>query len=43
MPHMVLITTSDYDSLVTDSANRASAHNTGQKVVINAMGTLSNL
>lgn len=34
-----LVTTSGYDSLVTDSANSASAYGTGQKAVVNAMGT----
>lgn len=38
MPHMALITTSGYDSLVTDSANSASAYATGHKSVVNAMG-----
>lgn len=33
------VTTSGYDSLVTDSANSASAYATGQKGVVNAMGT----
>lgn len=42
MPHMALITTSGYDSLVTDSANSASAYNTGHKAVVNAMGTYAN-
>lgn len=39
MPHMAIITTSGYDSLVTDSANSASAYATGHKAVVNAMGT----
>lgn len=38
MPHMALITTSGYDSIVTDSANSASAYATGHKSVVNAMG-----
>lgn len=33
------VTTSGYDALVTDSANSASAYATGQKGVVNAMGT----
>ncbi|MDR1612509.1 MAG: alkaline phosphatase, partial [Planctomycetota bacterium] len=33
-----LVTTSGYDSLVTDSANSASAYATGHKSVVNAMG-----
>ena len=41
-PHMSLITTSGYDSLVTDSANSASAYNTGHKAVVNAMGSYEN-
>ena len=39
MSNTSLITTSGYDSLVTDSANSASAYATGQKGVVNAMGT----
>ncbi|HEY3308147.1 MAG TPA: alkaline phosphatase [Desulfuromonadaceae bacterium] len=39
MSNMSLITTSGYDSLVTDSANSASAYATGHKAVVNAMGT----
>jgi alkaline phosphatase len=35
---MALINTSGYDSLVTDSANAASAYATGHKSVVNAMG-----
>ncbi|WP_251454298.1 alkaline phosphatase [Veillonella intestinalis] len=42
MPHMALVTTSGYDSLVTDSANSASAYNTGNKSVVNAMGVYEN-
>ncbi len=41
MPHMAVITTSGYDSLVTDSANSASAYATGQKGTVNAMGVYS--
>jgi alkaline phosphatase len=36
MSNTALITTSGYDSLVTDSANSASAYATGQKGVVNA-------
>ena len=39
---MALITTSGYDSLVTDSANSASAYATGHKSVVNAMGVYEN-
>ena len=42
MPNLALITTSGYDSLVTDSANSASAYATGQKGVVNAMGVYEN-
>ena len=35
---MALITTSGYDSLITDSANAASAYATGHKSVVNGMG-----
>lgn len=38
MSNLALITTSGYDSLVTDSANSASAYATGHKSVVNAMG-----
>ena len=41
MPNMALITTSGYDSIVTDSANSASAYATGQKGTVNAMGVYS--
>ena len=37
-----LMTTSGYDSLVTDSANAASAYATGHKSVVNAMGVYEN-
>jgi alkaline phosphatase len=37
-----LVTTSGYDSLVTDSANSASAYATGHKSVVNAMGVYEN-
>lgn len=39
---MALITTSGYDSIVTDSANSASAYSTGHKSVVNAMGVYEN-
>lgn len=42
MSNMALITTSGYDSLVTDSANSASAYATGHKSVVNAMGIYEN-
>ena len=38
MPNLALITTSGYDSLVTDSANSASAYATGNKAAVNAFG-----
>lgn len=38
LEHNAVITTSGYDSLVTDSANSASAYATGHKSVVNAMG-----
>ena len=38
MPHMALITTSGVDSIITDSANSASAYNTGHKSSVNALG-----
>lgn len=38
MPEYGYISTSGYDSLVTDSANSASAYSTGQKGVVNSMG-----
>lgn len=38
MSNLALITTSGNDSLVTDSANSASAYATGQKGAVNAMG-----
>ncbi|MGL5512444.1 MAG: alkaline phosphatase, partial [Sporomusa sp.] len=42
MSNMAIITTSGYDSLVTDSANSASAYATGHKAVVNAMGSYTN-
>jgi alkaline phosphatase len=38
MPHMALISTSGNDSIVTDSANSASAYTTGHKSCNNALG-----
>ena len=38
MPHMALISTSGNDSIVTDSANSASAYMTGHKTCNNALG-----
>ena len=38
LDYNAVITTSGYDSLVTDSANSASAYATGHKSVVNAMG-----
>lgn len=38
MPHMALVGTSGVDSVITDSANSASAYNTGQKSSVNALG-----
>lgn len=42
LENMALITTSGYDSIVTDSANSASAYATGHKSVVNAMGVYEN-
>lgn len=42
LDNMALITTSGYDSIVTDSANSASAYATGHKSVVNAMGVYEN-
>ncbi len=42
LEHNAVITTSGYDSLVTDSANSASAYATGHKSVVNAMGVYEN-
>lgn len=42
LDNMTLITTSGYDSIVTDSANSASAYATGHKSVVNAMGVYEN-
>ncbi len=41
MPNMALVTTSGYDSLVTDSANSASAYATGHKAAVNSLGVYS--
>lgn len=38
MPHMALVGTSGVDSVITDSANSASAYATGHKSSVNAMG-----
>ena len=38
MPHMATVGTSGTDSVVTDSANSASAYNTGHKSAVNALG-----
>lgn len=38
MPHMALVATAGVDSIITDSANSASAYSTGHKSSTNAMG-----
>lgn len=38
MPYMALLTTQGTDSIVTDSANSASAYTTGHKSCVNALG-----
>src|SRR5215470_1484226 len=38
MPHMALVATAGSDSIVTDSANSASAYATGHKTAVNAKG-----
>ena len=38
MPHMALVSTAGTDSIVTDSANSASAYTTGHKSCVNALG-----
>ena len=38
LPHMATVGTSGSDSIITDSANSASAYNTGHKTVVNALG-----
>lgn len=38
MPHMALVATVGLDSIITDSANAASAYATGHKTAVNAMG-----
>jgi alkaline phosphatase len=38
MPHMSLVATAGSDSIITDSANSASAYATGHKSAVNAMG-----
>ncbi|TCL76943.1 alkaline phosphatase [Hydrogenispora ethanolica] len=42
MSNLALVTTSGMDSLVTDSANSASAYATGSKSAVNAMGIYPN-
>lgn len=42
LDNMAIITTSGYDSIVTDSANSASAYATGHKSIVNAMGVYEN-
>ncbi|MCK1719779.1 alkaline phosphatase [Bradyrhizobium sp. 141] len=38
MPHMALVATAGSDSIITDSANSASAYATGHKGAVNALG-----
>ncbi|MBO4222780.1 alkaline phosphatase [Bradyrhizobium neotropicale] len=38
MPHMALVATAGSDSIITDSANAASAYATGHKTAVNALG-----
>ena len=38
MPHMALVATAGSDSIITNSANAASAYSTGHKSAVNAMG-----
>lgn len=38
MPHMALVSTAGTDSIITDSANSASAFTTGHKSCVNALG-----
>src|SRR5689334_18204595 len=38
MPHTALVATAGSDSIITDSANSASAYSTGHKSAVNAMG-----
>ncbi|MBB4379581.1 alkaline phosphatase [Bradyrhizobium sp. Rc3b] len=38
MPHMALVATAGSDSIITDSANSASAYATGHKAAVNALG-----
>jgi alkaline phosphatase len=38
MPHMAFVATAGSDSIITDSANAASAYATGHKTAVNAMG-----
>ncbi|KAI8812061.1 alkaline-phosphatase-like protein [Cladochytrium replicatum] len=39
LPSMGRVATNGYDSMITDSANSASAYNTGHKAMVNALGT----
>src|SRR5262249_50455234 len=41
MPHMALVATAGSDSIITDSANSASAYATGHKSAVNGMGSYS--
>jgi alkaline phosphatase len=41
MPRMALVSTAGSDSIITDSANSASAYATGHKAAVNAMGVYS--
>ena len=38
MPHMAMVATAGNDSIITDSANSASAYATGHKSAVNALG-----
>jgi alkaline phosphatase len=38
MPHMALVSTPGSDSIITDSANSATAYTTGHKTCVNALG-----
>jgi alkaline phosphatase len=43
MPQMALVATAGSDSIITDSANSASAYATGHKSAVNAMGVYADL
>jgi alkaline phosphatase len=43
MPQMALVATAGSDSIITDSANSASAYATGHKAAVNAMGVYADL